>query len=142
MLGQEWHMPALENARHERFAQELAKGKTADEAYRNAGYKANRGNAATLKANQSVLDRVAELQERGAIRTEITIDSITQMLLEDRKLARELGQAAAAVSASEKLGKLHGHFVDRSENVNIDYQVGDEPSDTNADEWLGEHRPN
>lgn len=30
-------MPALDNPRHERFAQELAKGKTADEAYQTAG---------------------------------------------------------------------------------------------------------
>lgn len=30
-------MPVLDNAKHERFAQELAKGKTADEAYKEAG---------------------------------------------------------------------------------------------------------
>jgi phage terminase small subunit len=35
-------MPTLRNARHERFAQELAIGKTADAAYVLAGYRANR----------------------------------------------------------------------------------------------------
>lgn len=65
-------MPALANPKHERFAQELAKGKTADEAYKEAGYKANRGNAATLKANQSIQDRVIEILNRAATRVEIT----------------------------------------------------------------------
>jgi phage terminase small subunit len=63
-------MRSLKNAKHERFAQELAKGKTADEAYRLAGFKANRGNAATLKAKQSISDRVRELQERVVERVE------------------------------------------------------------------------
>ena len=42
-------MPTLRNPRHERFAQELATGKTADAAYVLAGYKENRSNAARLK---------------------------------------------------------------------------------------------
>lgn len=65
-------MPTLSNPRHERFAQALVAGKTADEAYAEAGYKANRGNASTLKANQSVADRVAEILAAAAKRTEIT----------------------------------------------------------------------
>lgn len=65
-------MPILDNARHERFAQELAKGATADEAYQLAGYKANRGNASTLKANQNILDRVAEL--KTAVAEKVIID--------------------------------------------------------------------
>lgn len=108
-------MSVLPNAKYERFAQELAKGKTADEAYVLAGYSENRGNATRLKANESVLSRVAELQERGAKRAEITVESIKDMLLEDRLLARSLGQSAAAVSAVEKLAKLYGHMVDRKE---------------------------
>jgi hypothetical protein len=35
-------MPTLQNPRHERFAQELVIGKTADAAYVLAGYRANR----------------------------------------------------------------------------------------------------
>jgi len=37
------------NLRHERFAQALAQGKTANEAYALAGYKANDGSASRLK---------------------------------------------------------------------------------------------
>lgn len=65
-------MPILTNARHERFAQELAKGATADEAYQLAGYSANRGNASTLKAKQIISDRVAEIV--GAIVERVVID--------------------------------------------------------------------
>jgi hypothetical protein len=41
-------MSALKNPRHERFAQALAKGMSADAAYKAVGYKPHRGNAATL----------------------------------------------------------------------------------------------
>jgi phage terminase small subunit len=71
----------LLNPKHERFAQELAQGKTADEAYRLAGYKENRGNASTLKANQIILDRVAQLLERGASRVELTVQAVAENLL-------------------------------------------------------------
>ena len=57
-------MPVLKNARHEKFAQALAKGKTADEAYEAAGYSANRGNAIRLKANESIMKRVREIAAR------------------------------------------------------------------------------
>lgn len=66
-------MGLLKNLRHERFAQELALGKTADEAYQLAGFEANRGNASRLKANESVQARVAEIVESAALRAEITV---------------------------------------------------------------------
>ena len=53
-------MPILPNNRHELFAQGLATGLSADAAYQAAGYKPNRGNAATLKANQSISKRVED----------------------------------------------------------------------------------
>lgn len=56
-------MTVLKNAKHERFAQGLAKGLTADQAYQDAGFKANRGNATTLKQKQSIRNRVSELLE-------------------------------------------------------------------------------
>lgn len=64
-------MPVLVNSKHERFAQALASGETADAAYAIAGYKANRGNASTLKANQIILDRVAEILGNAAAQVEL-----------------------------------------------------------------------
>ncbi|WP_130225106.1 hypothetical protein [Bradyrhizobium sp. Leo121] len=43
-------MPILKNSKHERFAQDLAKGKTADEAYVLAGHQENRGNQSSENA--------------------------------------------------------------------------------------------
>ena len=59
-------MPCLSNARYERFSQGLASGKTIDQAYREAGYVAHRGNASTLRSKQSIQARVAELLSRAA----------------------------------------------------------------------------
>lgn len=111
-------MPALENPKHERFAQELAKGKTADEAYVNAGYSENRGNATRLKANERVASRVAEIQERAAVRAEITVASITERLMRLADKGESLGEAAGfsvARAAAMDAAKLNGLVVDKSD---------------------------
>ena len=84
-------MPALSNAKHERFAQELAKGKSATEAYVLAGYAANDSNSARLNGNERVQERVAEILERAAQRTEITIAGITDRLLNLAAVAEKTG---------------------------------------------------
>lgn len=112
-------MPALSNARHERFAQELAKGKAASEAYVLAGYKANDGNASTLKGNQKVEDRVAELQERAATRAEITVASITDRLLKiasKGEIAAEAPMLSVARAALMDAAKLNGLVVEKSQS--------------------------
>jgi hypothetical protein len=109
-------MPILENQRHEEFARGLAKGLTSDEAYQQAGFKANRGNATRLKANESVRKRVLELQATVVERTLVTIESLTEELEAARNLAMadEKG-AAAAVAAVMGKAKLHGYLVDKRE---------------------------
>jgi phage terminase small subunit len=80
-------MPVLSNPRHERFSQELAAGKSASDAYVAAGYRANTGNASTLKAQESISKRVEELlaarerverkaMERAIERTTITKERV------------------------------------------------------------------
>ena len=130
-------MPPLSNQRHERFAQELAKGKSAAEAYRNAGYDGDRTAASRLSTNVNVQSRLAELQERGAERALVTIETITKELDEDRELARKLGMPAAAVTAVMGKAKLHGLLIDRSEVANTHNVISSElPT---ADEWEAEH---
>ncbi|MDW9473157.1 terminase small subunit [Sinorhizobium meliloti] len=73
-------MPVLKNARHEKFAQARAKGNTVDEAYVAAGFKANRGNAARLNANESIQARVAEIQGKGALKAEATVERVLKEL--------------------------------------------------------------
>lgn len=110
-------MAALSNPRHERFAQELAKGKTADGAYVAAGYKENRHNAAALARQEHISTRVAEITERGAIRAEITVASLLEELEQARAaaLGAETPQSSAAVAASMSKAKLLGLIVDKSE---------------------------
>jgi len=59
-------MPVLRNAKHERYCQNRVEGQTNHEAYANAGYKPNRGNAARLNANESIQGRIRELQGNAA----------------------------------------------------------------------------
>jgi phage terminase small subunit len=65
-------VPLLKNLRHERFAQELANGKTAAEAYAIAGYEAHDGNASRLRGDERVRARVEQLLEAAALRVEIS----------------------------------------------------------------------
>lgn len=161
-------MPALDNPKHERFAQELAKGIAADKAYEAAGFKPNRGNAATLKQKQSISGRVSELlSEREAIHAQATADAIKstaltkEWVIETLKenVARAMQaaevkradgtgtgeyqyQGSVANRALELLGKELGMFVDRAvtENVNTNYVVSGEPID-NVEEWEAEFAP-
>ena len=59
-------MPVLRNAKHELYCQNRVEGQTNQEAYANAGYKPNRGNAARLNANESIQGRIRELHGNAA----------------------------------------------------------------------------
>jgi hypothetical protein len=108
-------MPTLQNSRREKFAQELAAGHSAVEAYKRAGYKPNYGNCIRLKVNESISARVLELQHRGAVRAEVTVASLVQELDEARTTALRLGQASAAVAATMGKAKVTGQIIDRAE---------------------------
>lgn len=101
-------MPILPNPRHEAFAQALAKGKTADEAYAQAGYKPNRHNASRLKTNEHITYRVAELQQKVAKKVEVTVESLAGELEEARQIAIGERQTSAAVQATMGKAKLFG----------------------------------
>jgi len=100
-------MPILPNARHESFAQALAKGKTADEAYVLAGFKANRGNAARLNANESIRNRVQELQAKAAEKAEWTAADRLAALKRISD-ASEKEDPRVSVSAIAEANKMQG----------------------------------
>ncbi len=106
-------MPVLKNARHEKFAQNLAKGMSATEAYEKAGYKANGPNAGRMTKNDEIVERVAELQNRAAEKTGYTIVKATAELEEARQLAATEKNPAAMVSASMGKAKVNGLLVDK-----------------------------
>lgn len=107
----------LKNARHEKFAQELAKGKSQVQAYADAGYKPDDGASARLSGNVRVQERLDELKSLAAKRTVVTVENITQRLL---KIA-EKGEGAAdapllsvARASLMDAAKLNGLIVDRA----------------------------
>src|SRR5690242_6635890 len=109
-------MPTLANPRHEKFCQELIRGKSKSAAYAAAGYSPR--SAATAKANGSRLAarpeiraRVTELSLNSAKRAELTRAEIIAMLRQDHDEAFKRGHLSAAVRAAELLGKDIGMFV-------------------------------
>ncbi|MBN7759491.1 terminase small subunit [Nitratireductor aquimarinus] len=95
-------MPTLPNPRHEAFAQGLAKGLSADEAYQKAGYSPNRGNATRLKANESIRARVDEITEVVSGRV---VDKLT---ITKERVASELAKVAFAdLRRAVKWGPSH-----------------------------------
>jgi hypothetical protein len=119
-------MPVLRNPRHERFAQLLAGGKSAKDAYAAAGYKPSDSNGAWLARKEEISSRVAEIsnetleRERAtaavaAERAVVTRQSLIEKAEAIYQQAKEAGQTAAAVSALKEIGVLSGIRIERSE---------------------------
>lgn len=107
----------LANPKHERFAQERAKGKTADEAYQLAGYSENRGNATRMNANESIRARIDEIMHAVAQKTEVTLESLMAEADEIARLARASGQLGAANGALKLKAVFAGLYVEKADNV-------------------------
>jgi phage terminase small subunit len=114
-------MSALANIRHERFARAVIRTGVAARAYLKAGYTPTTRNALDVSACQllrrpKVQARIKELRKQMAARNRITVDTLLDDLAADRALARELGQPAAAISATMNQARLVGLLVDRKES--------------------------
>lgn len=108
-------MPPLNNNRHERFVAGLLEGKSASQAYADAGYQPDDGNAARLNANQKIKARLAELQSEVAGQTKLTVESLLAELEQARAKATDLRQLSAAVRAIESKAKISGLLIQRTE---------------------------
>lgn len=91
---------------------------SASEAYVSAGYKESRSAASRLSTNVNVLARVAEIQDRATIRTEITLASLMEEAAEIQAAALKANQHSAAVAALTAKAKLAGLWIDKAENTN------------------------
>lgn len=144
-------MPVLDNARHEAFAHGLAKGLSAAEAYIRAGYRDSRSSASRLSTNANIASRVLELQQKAADGVVIDKQWVIGKLVENVERAMQAEEivregkgtgeyrydGSVANKALELLGKEIGMFVDRSENVNTNYDISDQPM--SPDEWAQQH---
>lgn len=103
-------MPVLSNAKHERFAQGLATGLSASEAYEEAGFKPSRSNASVLKSQQNIVDRVDELLERReTVERRALEKAIETLALTKERVLAEL--AKIGFSDIRKLLKWQGNAV-------------------------------
>ena len=118
-------MPVLKNARHERFAQNKAKGMSIGPAYTAAGYKATGHSAevsgARLLKNVEVRNRIAELQGSAAKQITDVRDAARQhtraavetlvSVMEDKKAPH----SARVAAANSLLDRGHGKAVQHIE---------------------------
>lgn len=109
-------MPALKSQRQERFAQLIKQGVPPYRAYPLAGYRPNNGAPYHLAETRRVKARIAELNRGMAMKTRVTVDSISSQLDEDRQFAVKVDQAGPALNATIAKAKLHGLMVDRKES--------------------------
>jgi hypothetical protein len=107
-------MPVLRNPKHEKFAQLVASGMTAQAAFTHAGYPSPQ-NAPRLRSNELVAKRIEELQvrnERKAEMAALSRDELVEILAEIVHAARaRLSEARLAdgLKAAEMLAKLAGY---------------------------------
>jgi phage terminase small subunit len=84
-------MPVLKNAKHELFAQEVAKGTGLEAAYSKAGYKPDSKNAARLTKNDGVRTRIDEILTLAAKRVGATIERTLEEMV--RLAYADVGEA-------------------------------------------------
>ncbi len=102
-------MPVLRNAKYEAFAQAVAKGKTATEAYEEAGFKPHRQNAARLMTNDDIRKRVEEIKSRVAEKAEWSSAARLRMLgiIAKRNLLKDPRSSIAAIAEANKMQGSH-----------------------------------
>ncbi|WP_426163068.1 terminase small subunit [Sandarakinorhabdus sp. DWP1-3-1] len=106
----------LPNARHERFAQLVASGKSAAAAYVDAGYLPSTAASSRLSAKVSVRARIEQLKAGAAKRTEISLAGVTERLIRIADAAEKLADApglSVARAAAMDAAKLNGLVVNR-----------------------------
>jgi phage terminase small subunit len=114
----------LKNARHEAFAQAVARGVPASHAYIEAGYKANDGNACRLTGNKRIVARVAGLKaliknmrnlsnHRVVLNEAWVVEQLIGVVIDAK--AKDPADSAGANKALHLLGLELGMFVERKE---------------------------
>jgi len=100
--------------KQEKFCKSYIETGNASEAYRQSydcqkmkGASINR-NAVALLDNTKIATRIGELQLTLQKKFEVTVESLSKELDEDRQLARSLGQPGAAISALNVKARIHG----------------------------------
>jgi hypothetical protein len=122
-------MPVLSKSKHEKFAQAVAKGLTATEAYASAGYSraSANSNATRLMGNEGILLRIAELKTviaKGVVSLEIRARSArVQVLQSNLDRLRNLIESRAFVYSDYPGGGATGLLVKDYRGKNAEKEV-------------------
>ncbi len=109
------NMPALTNVRRELFCQLVKRGIPPYRAYPLAGYSAAPSSPYRMLEDARVKRRLAELTRHIAVKTLVTVESVTRELDAVTVGATAAEQFGAARAAIETKAKLHGLLVERKE---------------------------
>ena len=108
-------MGALRNQRQERFVQLVKQGIPPYRAYPQAGYQPHESAPYRLCGNVRVKERMDEITRELAMKTRVTVASITAELDEAAALAKRIDQPSAMTQAIIAKAKLHGLLIERKE---------------------------
>lgn len=130
-------------AKQARFCLLIVKGESNTTAYEQAGYSAKRRETAAVSAskllkNDNIQGYIAELQAQLASRTIITLEGLTDELLDIKTKAIAAGSFGPAVAAVVAVAKLHGFMVDKQE-VTVNHRPAPLPTkilELSESEWL------
>lgn len=115
------------------------------EAYKQAGYSVVNAKAADVSATQlaklpKLLLRLQEMEQAVVISDKVTIQTVTQMLVDVYQDGRKYKQVGAAATAAMGIAKLHGLLVDRVEDVTRKpARHPDAPLEIEVEHWLTDH---
>ena len=115
----------LKNVKHEKFAQGLAEGKGVSEAYVEAGFEPNRGNASRLKATESIKGRVDALKKavvqsviaRTSASKEYVLEALVDTLERCRQASPVLDRKGEIVMVETPDGELVPAYIFDAKNV-------------------------
>ena len=105
------------DAKLEAFAQEMAKGRSAVEAAKTAGYLGSSlaSNAKKRAQLPSVKIRIAELRRAAAANTVVTVERLIDNAEEARLMAMSIEQPGAANQCIQTMAKLSGVWIDKGD---------------------------
>jgi phage terminase small subunit len=114
------------NQKRRRFCQEYRIDGNGTRSAKAAGYSSKTAYsiANVLLNKDEVQAEIERLQALDAKRSEITVDRINDMLIEDRDVANRLEKPSAMVAASMGLARVNGHINEGQATVNVNVGLG------------------
>lgn len=120
-------MPVLRNAKYEAYAQALARGKSATEAMKAAGYSDPR-NSSRLTKNDEIARRVDEIKNKVAEKAEWSAaDRLASLkTIHDESLKEDRRTAIAAINEANK---MMGSYAPVKQEIDLRHSFTDLPDD-------------